>query len=53
VSYEPRWAANVIVARGDRSLVEALAARPEVSVIESNDLVAIGLKAAEKDAAKA
>ena len=37
VSYEPRWAANVIVARGDRSLVEALAARPDVSVIESND----------------
>jgi hypothetical protein len=52
VSYEPRWAANVIVVR-DRSLVEALAARPEVSVIEWNDLVAIGLKAAEKDAAKA
>ena len=37
VSYEPRWAANVIVVQGDRSLVEALAARPDVSVIESND----------------
>ena len=36
-SYTPYWAANVIAARGDRSLVEALAARPDVSVIESND----------------
>jgi serine protease AprX len=36
-SYTPYWAANVIVAQGDRSLVEALAARPDVSVIESND----------------
>jgi serine protease AprX len=36
VSYTSYWAANVIVARGDRSLVEDLAARSDVKVIESN-----------------
>ena len=37
VSYRSFWVANVIVARGDRSLVEDLAARPDVGAIESND----------------
>jgi len=37
VSYTSFWAANMIVAEGDRSLVEALAARPDVKVIESNE----------------
>src|SRR6266508_1391927 len=36
-SYRPFWVANVIVARGDRSLVEALAERSDVESIESND----------------
>ena len=31
------WGANVIFARGDRALVQSLAARPDVKVIESND----------------
>jgi serine protease AprX len=38
VSYTPFWAANMIVAEGDRSLAESLAARPDVKVIESNDV---------------
>jgi subtilisin family serine protease len=37
VSYRSFWAANVIVASGDRSLVEDLAARTDVEAIESND----------------
>src|SRR5207344_487142 len=36
-SYRSFWVANVIVASGNRSLVEDLAARPDVDVIESND----------------
>ncbi len=35
-SFRSFWAANVIVASGDRSLVEDLAARPDVAAIESN-----------------
>ena len=34
--YKSFWVANVIVATGDRPLVEALAARPDVKAIESN-----------------
>jgi serine protease AprX len=37
VAYTSFWAANMIVAEGDRSLVDALAARPDVKVIESNE----------------
>lgn len=37
VPYTTFWVANMIVAEGDRSLVEALAARPDVKVIESNE----------------
>jgi serine protease AprX len=36
-SYKRYWAANVIVARGDRQLVQELARRGDVSAIESND----------------
>ena len=36
VSFRSFWVANVIVASGDRSLVEDLAARPDVAAIESN-----------------
>jgi hypothetical protein len=36
-SYKRYWAANVIVARGDRQLVQDLARRGDVSAIESND----------------
>jgi serine protease AprX len=35
-SYTPYWVANVIVARGDRQLVQELARRRDVSAIESN-----------------
>src|SRR6185503_14040241 len=35
--YTSFWAANMIVAEGDRSLIEALAARPDVKVIESDE----------------
>src|SRR5438128_3218924 len=37
VSYKSFWVANVIMAKGDRSLVDALAARSDVRSIESND----------------
>lgn len=37
VSYTSFWAANMIVAEGDRSLIEALAARPDVKLIESDE----------------
>jgi subtilisin family serine protease len=36
VSYQSFWAANMIVATADRSLVEALAARAEVARVDSN-----------------
>ena len=36
VSYQSFWAANMIVATGDRSLVESLAVRPDVARIDSN-----------------
>src|SRR5215218_7272987 len=36
ISYKSFWAANVIVTKGDRALVNTLAARPDVKVIESN-----------------
>ena len=36
VSYKSFWVANVIVATGDRALVDTLASRPDVKVIESN-----------------
>ncbi|MDQ3707628.1 MAG: S8 family serine peptidase [Chloroflexota bacterium] len=36
VSYNSFWIANVIFAQGDRALVERLAARSDVKVIESN-----------------
>ena len=39
VSYSPFWAANMIVANGDRSVVDAMAARPDVKVIESNAVI--------------
>jgi serine protease AprX len=39
VSYQSFWAANMIVAEGDRSLVEALAARPDIKKIESDTVV--------------
>ena len=35
-SYRSFWAANIIVATADRALVEELAARPDVKLIESN-----------------
>src|SRR5919109_1371525 len=35
-SYQSFWAANIIVATADRALVEELAARPDVKLIESN-----------------
>lgn len=38
VSYTSFWAANMIVVEGDRELVEELAARPDVKVIESNEV---------------
>ena len=38
VSYTSFWAANMIIAEGDRSLVEAVAARPDIRAIESNDV---------------
>jgi hypothetical protein len=37
VSYKSYWVANVIFAKADRPLVNALAARPDVKSIESND----------------
>ena len=37
VPYKSYWAVNMIVADGDRSVVEDLAARPDVERIESND----------------
>jgi serine protease AprX len=36
VSYQSFWAANMIVATADRSLVEALASRAEVARVDSN-----------------
>src|SRR5881394_1726634 len=36
ISYQSFWAANMIVATADRSLVEALAARADVARIDSN-----------------
>lgn len=36
ISYTSFWVANVIFTRADRALVEKLAARPDVKVIESN-----------------
>lgn len=36
-SYTSFWAANMIVAEGDLELVAAMAARPDVKMIESND----------------
>jgi subtilisin family serine protease len=36
VSYQSFWAANMIVAAADRSLVEKLAARPDVARVNSN-----------------
>ena len=36
ISYRSFWAANIIVAKGDRSLVEDLADRADVKIIESN-----------------
>ena len=39
VPYSPFWAANMIVANGDRSVVDAMAARPDVKVIESNAII--------------
>src|SRR5215831_14486228 len=36
VSYQSFWVANMIVATGDRNLVERLAARPDVARIDSN-----------------
>src|SRR5438093_753036 len=37
ISYKSYWVANVIFAKGDRSLVNALAARSDVASIASND----------------
>ena len=37
VEYTSFWAANMIVAEADRSLIEAMAARPDVKVIESDE----------------
>ena len=37
VQYKSFWVANVIFATADRSVVNALAARSDVSSIESND----------------
>ena len=37
VSYKSFWVANLIIANGDRALVNSLAARPDVKYIESND----------------
>jgi serine protease AprX len=39
VSYTSFWAANMIVVEGDRSVVEEMAARPDVKVIESNEVI--------------
>jgi serine protease AprX len=39
VSYAPFWAANMIVANGGRSVVDAMAARSDVKVIESNAVI--------------
>ena len=36
VSYRSFWVANVIIARGDRTLVDDVAARSDVQEIESN-----------------
>jgi len=36
VSYQSFWVANMIMATGDRNLVERLAARPDVARIDSN-----------------
>ncbi len=36
ISYRSFWVANIIVAKGDRSLVEDLADRSDVKIIESN-----------------
>ena len=38
-SYQSFWAANMIVARADRSLVDSLAAHPDVARIDSNRAV--------------
>ena len=37
VSYKAFWVANVIAAKADRALVDTLAARADVNLIESND----------------
>ena len=37
VSFQSYWAANMIVATGDLSLVQSLAARSDVKSIDSND----------------
>lgn len=39
VAYTSFWAANMIAVEGDRTLVEAMAARPDVKVIESNEVI--------------
>jgi serine protease AprX len=39
VSYSAFWAADMIVVEGGRSLVEAMAARPDVKVIETNAVI--------------
>jgi serine protease AprX len=39
VPYTSFWAANMIVVEGDRSVVEQMAARPDVKVIESNEVI--------------
>lgn len=36
VSYQPYWAANVILVTGNRAIVDGLAAMPDVKQIESN-----------------
>jgi serine protease AprX len=38
-SYQSFWAANMIVTRGDRSLVESLASRSDVARVDSNNAV--------------
>jgi subtilisin family serine protease len=37
VEYTSFWAANMIVAEGDMSLIQAMAARPDVKMIESDE----------------
>ena len=39
VPYSSFWAADMIVVEGGRSLVEAMAARPDVKVIETNTVI--------------